>query len=85
MKIITIISSAVFMFSVVGCHTTDNANGKLEECIEDEFGEEAVDERMGAWEIDCEDGEEACDECVDCVLDNECEDIMAGECADLCP
>jgi hypothetical protein len=86
MKISAIIISIVLGVSMVlgGCQTTEDANEKLEECIADEYGEESVDTKMAALEIDCEDGEKECDECVDCILDKDCDDVLGGECADLC-
>jgi hypothetical protein len=83
--------SAIIMVIALGasmalgaCQTTDDANEKLEECIADEYGEESVDTRMASLEVDCEDGEKECDECVDCILDNDCDDVLGGECADVC-
>ena len=83
MKSIAIISSIVFMF-FMGCQTAEDANERIEECIEEEYGEEAIDEKMAKLEVSCEDGEDGCDECVDCVLDAECDALLDGECSDQC-
>jgi hypothetical protein len=86
MKISATIMNIVLGASMVlgGCQTTEDANEKLEECIADEYGEDSVDTKMTALKIDCEDGEKECDECVDCILDKDCDDVLEGECEDLC-
>jgi hypothetical protein len=86
MKTTAFIIALIASFALAGCQTEEAANDKLEECIEDEFGDEAVDEMIVGYEVTCDeyDSEEDCDECIECVVDADCEDIFAGECDDNC-
>jgi len=84
MKRIAIIICAIFAIAAIGCHTTDYANDKIQGCLEDEYGTEEAEDMMETWELTCEEGEEACDTCIDCVVDNECTEILEGECSDSC-
>ena len=86
MKRITLTMVALFALSTVfaACHDTEHANEKIQECLEEEYGEDEADNYYPQYELTCEDGEDACDECVDCVLDAECTDLLDGECSDTC-
>lgn len=84
MKKIALTICALFAVAAIGCNTTEYANDKIEGCLEDEYGTEEAEEMMEEWELTCEEGEEACDECIDCVVDNECSDILDGTCSDSC-
>ena len=84
MKTLTIAIGALFALAMIGCHNTEDANEKITECIEEEYGEEKVDDMLPAWELTCEDGDEICDECVDCVMDAECDALFDGDCQDSC-
>jgi predicted small secreted protein len=84
MKRIALVVCALFALALFGCNTTENANEKIKECLEEEYGADQADELMGQWEITCEDDDENCQECVDCVLDEECEGIFDGACDEAC-
>ncbi|MCP4610682.1 MAG: hypothetical protein GY845_18395 [Planctomycetes bacterium] len=84
MKRITMIICAIFAIATIGCHNTEDANEKIDECLEEEYGEDVSDETKSQWELDCEDGDDNCDECVDCVMDVDCDDFLEGSCSDEC-
>jgi len=80
----TMILMAIFAFAAVACETTDDANEKIEQCLTDEYGEELDDELSESWELDCDDSEDDCKKCVECIMDTECEDLMGGTCSEDC-
>ena len=86
MKRITLTIIALLALSLVfaACHDVERANEKIQDCLEEEYGEDQADDYYSDWELTCEDGDEACDECVDCVMDAECADLLSGECDDKC-
>ena len=84
MRYFIYVISAVFFVATMGCHNTEDANDKILDCLEDEYGEDEAEEMMSAWELTCEDGDDACDTCVDCVMDEECDAILDGECQANC-
>ena len=69
---------------MIGCNTVEKANDKVSECLEEEYGDDLTSAMDAEWEITCEDGDEDCDKCVDCVMDAECGDLLDGECAEEC-
>ncbi len=81
---LTCIALLAMAFAFAACNTTDDANSKLEQCLEDEHGVAAVDDYMEEWTIECEDGDDACDTCVDCIMSNECAEILDGDCVEDC-
>jgi hypothetical protein len=74
----------VLACAAIACKTTDDANEKIDNCIAEEYGTDTGDEMQSTWELTCEDGEQVCDDCVDCVMDAECEAIFDGECESAC-
>ena len=84
MKRIALIICAIFAVAAIGCQDVEHANDKIQGCLEDEYGEEEAESMMEEWELTCEDGEEECDTCVDCIFDNECEEILDDACTDKC-
>ena len=84
MKGIAVFIMIALIATLGACHSTEDANEKLGDCLEAEYGEDAADEEKDQWELDCEDGEEECDECVDCIMDKECDEILEGGCNDSC-
>lgn len=83
MKRFMLVVLAVFVAVAIGCNTTEDANEKIEQCLVDEHGDEA-ESLLDEWEITCDDKEEACKDCVDCVMDEECGAILDGACDELC-
>ena len=86
MKRFTLTLIALFAFAALftACNDTEHANEKIMDCLEEKYGEGDAENHYSQWELTCEDGDEACDECVDCVLDAECDDLLDGECDDKC-
>ncbi len=84
MKPIVIGICMILAFGLIACENTEAANDKIDECLEEKYSEEEAEEHMSNWELDCEDGEEECDECVACIMDEECEDILDNACSDKC-
>ena len=82
--LLTSIALITFSLAFAACENTEAANEKIKECLEDEYGEEEAETVFSQWELTCEDGEQECDECVECVLDEECEDLLDGSCDDTC-
>ncbi len=74
----------VLVFAMVACKTADDANEKIDDCIAEEYGTDATDEMRTSLELTCEEGEQACDDCIDCVMDAQCEDLFDGECRSSC-
>jgi hypothetical protein len=69
----------------IACKTTDAANEKIDDCIAEEYGTDTGgDEMQSSLELTCEDGEQACDDCVDCVMDLECDAVLEGDCESSC-
>ncbi|MDJ0764534.1 MAG: hypothetical protein QNJ97_16270 [Myxococcota bacterium] len=86
MKRFTSILIALFAITmaVSACHNTEDANEKIEECLEEAYGAEEAEAVLAEWELTCEDGEDDCDDCVDCVMDAECDDLLDGTCDETC-
>lgn len=86
MKAITLTICALFVlsFAIVGCDTTEDANEKIEQCLADEYGDDEAQDLIGDWELTCEDEDEGCDECIDCIMDEECDAILNGDCSENC-
>ncbi len=84
MKRIVIVICAIFALTIVGCHDAEDANEKIDECLEEEYGENVSKEETSKWELTCEDGEEKCDDCVDCIMDTKCDKLLDGDCRDDC-
>ena len=84
MKRFTLILIAVFALAAIGCNTVDKANDKIDDCLEDNYGDDLTSAIQDEWELTCEDGDDDCDKCVDCVMDAECDELLDGECSDDC-
>ena len=81
---LSIIALFAFTLASTACENVDRANDKIKECLEDEYGEEEAQSLFSEWELDCEDGDEACDQCVECVMDEKCDALLDGSCDDTC-
>lgn len=84
MKRFILMIIAAFSFAAIGCDTVDKANDKIDQCLADDFGDELTSDIEDEWELSCEDGDDDCDECVDCVMDTECENLLDGGCSYEC-
>jgi hypothetical protein len=84
MKRIALVICAIFAFALLACDTVEDANEKIEQCLEDQYGAEEVDDKLPAYEITCDEEDDGCQECVDCVMDEECDAILDGTCDEFC-
>jgi hypothetical protein len=86
MKKVIIVIGLLVSIVAMGCHTERAANRRISDCLEEEHGEERAEEMLSDWEINCDDlaDDEACDECIDCIIDESCADILDGTCSETC-
>jgi len=84
MKRFALMTCALFALAAAGCEDTEDANAKIQQCLEDEYGADAAEEMMPDWELSCDESEDACRSCIDCVVDAECTALLDGTCDDTC-
>lgn len=84
MKRFAFIICALLSIMAFGCDGTDDANAKINQCLEDEFGADAAEALMPDWEISCDQSDDACRTCIECVMDAECDALLAGDCGTDC-
>lgn len=84
MRNLIVILMTVFAFAAVGCETTEDANKKIDQCLEDEYGDALTEDISAGWELDCDDSEDDCKKCVNCIMDEDCGDLVDGSCSEKC-
>ena len=84
MKRFSLIACALFALAAAGCDDTNDANAKIQQCLEDEYGVGAAEDLMVDWELTCDESDDSCRACIDCVMDRECGALLDGACARSC-
>jgi hypothetical protein len=84
MKRFALMTCAALALGAAGCEDTQDANAKINQCLEDAYGADAAEDLMFDWELTCDETESACKECIDCVMDAECSPLLDGDCSAEC-
>ena len=84
MKRFTLMTCALFALAAASCQDTQDANAKIQQCLEDEYGADTAENLMNNWELTCDERDSACKDCIDCVVDAECDSLLDGTCETSC-
>jgi hypothetical protein len=84
MKRFALMTCASFALAAAGCEDTQDANAKIHQCLEGEYGTDEADDLMLDWELTCDETDSACKECIDCVMGAECRPLLDGDCSTEC-
>jgi hypothetical protein len=84
MKRLALTTCALLALAAAACQDTQDANAKIQQCLEDEYGADTAENMMYEWELTCDETESACKDCIDCVIDAECGSLIDGGCSADC-
>jgi hypothetical protein len=84
MKRFTLMTCVLFALAAAGCEDTQDANAKIQQCLEDEYGADAAEDLIADWELTCDERDSSCRTCIDCVVDAECDSLLDGSCDSPC-
>jgi len=84
MKRYALMTCAILALAAMGCEDTQDANAKIQQCLEGEYGAEAAEDLMPDWELTCDEHDSECRTCIDCLVDAECDSLLDGSCDTSC-